>query len=959
MKIENIKTDNIPLLDELIYNLKKLVLSSVIKDESKALKYETLESMKDANRYIACVEGNARFEIFEYSRKLIEKSSIPDYLIDECVRDKYKIPMEKRNEVLKMVVEETLNSYEETNHYYRTLYGVPELGKEGIKITDSYLPEEVSGIDVSKYLHEMDVQTIDLLYSVGVLDKIISENPEEKYLNYMGSRSIHPYTARKATNFSLLYTTNTAATIVTNKFKEKYETNRVYTLKTVYNEAFKLGSEYYDNFIQVFIIIQTMVDMIAEIPDMIIKREIFDIRMIELLFKSHGVDFFPEIPFKYQLAMVKNINKLIKYKSTTVNIVDICSLFGFNNVEVFKYYLLKERKMDKEGNYIFEYKEDEDGNLVEDNSKNYDLKFLKVPIDDIPDNYLNNGSSYLDYDEIISGDKYWNGDLPHDYVKSSILEKEFNYIQSKYLSVDSIYSLTELSFQLIYFHNMIFDNHIVEEMLTMKIPSINSLRNFRFVDIFCFLYALMYEYNNIEDDIMDTQSKIMQIKGFNFKADMEYLGNYVKEKGYTLEELGVADFQIPNSQILSYNQLMYIFTKNKQIHDHLVKQISIADNKKIYDIYYKLYDSLMLSELTKDFFTKSDGTMATSYTDFIKDRDKILYTKLLDIRAVESVDQKRFEINELINDIVYIIEQYMESDDYKFIFSYMPSISAEAIKQYVYKVINFFKSYKVDFQSINTIYKFDDKLDNKIKMIDNVLFKYIYTKVTTIEALSKLHNTSVLTKEERMKLIDEIYIDITYWLDLLFNEDKIVSDKLMDKLLYMTKIEHSEIVDRFDSLTTILEKSVIVEIMETIKFLSDFTREEKIQLIDEIYMSITYWLDLYFSEDKIIQDYLASKISYISKKDDNGITDRLNHLDTTLEKSVLIQIIPIANLISKLDRKDKLELIDDVYIDITYWLDLFFGEDEITKDCLISKLLHVNKEEYMNIYDTITINTVS
>lgn len=880
MKIENIKTDNIPLLDELIYNLKKLVLTSVIKDETKALKYETLESMKAADRYITCVEGNARFEMFEYSRKLIEKSSIPDYLIDECVRDKYKIPMEKRNEVLKLAVEETLSTYEETNYYYRTLSGIPDIGKKGIKITESYLPKEAIGIDISKCLHEMDIQTIDLLYSLEVIDKVISENPTEKYLNYMGSRSIDPYTARKAVNFSLLYTTNSAATVVINRFKEKYEINRVFTLKTIYNEAFKLGSDYYDNFIQIFIIIQTMVDMISEIPDMIIKREIFDIRMIELIFKSHGVDFFPEIPFKYQLAMVKNINKLIKYKSTTINIVDICSLFGFDNVEVFKYYLLKERKMDKEGNYVFNYKEDEDGNLIEDNSKNYDLKFLKVPIDDIPDNYLNNGGSYLDYDEIVMGDKYWNGDLPHDYVKSSILEREFNYIQSKYLSVDSIYSLTELSFQLIYFHNMIFDNHIVEDLLTMKIPTINSLRQFRFVDVFCFLYALMYEYNNIEDDIMDTQTKIMQIKGFNFKADMEYLANYVKEKGYTLEELGVSDFQIPTSSVLSYNQLMYIFTKNKQIHDHLVKQIFIADNKKIYDIYYKLYDSLMLTELTKDFFTKSDGTMATSYTDFIKDRDKILFTKLVSIKTIDSISQKQYEINELINDIVYIIEQYIESDDYKFIFSYLPSISAEAIKQYVYKVVNFFKSYKVDFQSINTIYKFDDKLDNKIKIIDNILFKYIYTKVSTIESLSKLKNTSVLSKEEKIKLIDDLYINITYWVDLFFKDDKFINNELISKAVDITKLDISDVVDR------------------------------------------------------------------------------LNNMDTQLEKSIVMEIIPIVNIVSKLDRKDKLNLIDNLYIDITYWLDLFFNEDKIVKDCLKGKLIDINRKDNICIYDSIMINTV-
>lgn len=875
MNIENIKTDNIPLLDELIYNLKKLVLTSVIKDESKALKYETVDTMRAADKYIACIEGNARFEIFEYSRKLIEKSSIPEYLIDECVRDKYKIPLEKRNEVLKLVVEDTINNYEEINLYYRTLYGLPEIGKEGIKITEDYLPPEAIGINIHDYLHKLDIQTIDLLYSLGVIDRVILENPTEKYLNYMGSRRIEPYKSRKATNFSLLYTTISADSTVVNRFKEKYEINKTFTLKTVYNEAFKLGSDYYDNFIQVFIMIQTMIDIISEMPDMIVKREIFDIRMAELIFKSHGVDFFPEIPFKYQLAMVKNINKLIKYKSTTINIVDICSLFGFDNVEVFKYYLLKERKVDEDGNYIFNYKEDEEGNLIEDNDKNYDLKFLKVPIHDIPDNYLYNYGSYMDYDEIVMSDKYWNGDLPHEYVKSSILEREFNYVQSKYLSVDSIYSLTDLSFQLIYFHNMIFDNHIVEELLTMKIPSVNSIKQFRFVDVFCFLYALMYEYNNIEDDIMDTPTKIMQIKGFNFKVDMEYLGNYVKEKGFTLEELGAADFQIPPTQIMSYNQLMYIFTKNKEIHDHLVKQIFLADNKRIYDIYYKLYDSLMLSDLTKDFFTKSDGTMATSYTDFIRDRDRILFTKLMSIKNIDSMEQKRYEINELINDIVFIMEQCIESDEYKFIFSIMPSISAEAIKQYVYKVINFFKSYKVDFYTINTIYKFDDKLENKIKIIDDILFKYIYTKVTTIESISKLKNTSKLSKEERMKIMDEIYMDITYWLDLFFSEDKIAEDYIIDKLVNMSKIDCSEVRDRLNHLITTTDKTTIMEIVPIVNIISQLDRKDKFNLIDSIYTEITYWLDLFFSEDRISRDFIMSKLANTSNKDYAHIHDSI------------------------------------------------------------------------------------
>ena len=56
--------------------------------------------------------------------------------------------------------------------------------------------------------------------------------------------------------------------------------------------------------------------------------------------------------------------------------------------------------------------------------------------------------------------------------------------------------------------------------------------------------ALAYEYQGIKDSIMDTQGKVLHIKGFNFKADLAELAEYVEEKGYTLADLGVDEFQI-------------------------------------------------------------------------------------------------------------------------------------------------------------------------------------------------------------------------------------------------------------------------------------------------------------------------------------------------------------------------------------------------------------------------------
>ena len=127
--------------------------------------------------------------------------------------------------------------------------------------------------------------------------------------------------------------------------------------------------------------------MIVELPEYLIRRDIFDIRTCAYIFESNGVEFFPDIPVKYQVALVKNLNKLIKFKSTDKCMVDICSVFGCDSIEIFKYYILKDRKVISATNpkYYNEqrtYLDAADGEFHQelDNNKNFDIKFVKVPI---------------------------------------------------------------------------------------------------------------------------------------------------------------------------------------------------------------------------------------------------------------------------------------------------------------------------------------------------------------------------------------------------------------------------------------------------------------------------------------------------------------------------------------------------------------------------------------------------
>ena len=955
------------MLDTLVNSLKRLVLNTVLKNEDDSLQYETFESIKRSDLYIACIEHTVNFNMFDYNRYVLEESSIDPIIIDMAINNRNAVPVNKRDIVLENMRNYYIDNYEELNNYYRTLNGLPDINTEGIKIY-----EPVIDVDISKYLHEMTNAEIDILEARGIMDELIQEYPDKEYLVYIKNNKINIYTARRAQKFAMLYMPTITAPAIATKYKKKLEKNRIYCLKTIYSEAYKFNSDYYDKFIEILIKIQALVDVVIELPEIIIKRDLFDNRTIRDMFESHGITYFDDIPRKYQISMIKNLNTLLKFKSTTKNMIDICSLFGFNNIELFKYYLLKDRNrigdqyinmavgdniilfvgglfkansleytvqdgvinrigtepwlnawdydiIFPENTYLFSdsnilengqnvididipgyefgniimvfiggvYKtEGTDYNIVadqiinngdadwednnnydivsiknsilrkqdgiiptgdttleitiedfditdnilffvggllksrgveytlsgdtitniglawpddvvydillfkdtafdmqtgtlsedqigipitvpgyensgEDISANYSLKFVKVPIDESVDNYMRNQLNHIKYDDVTLQDPYWDGVYTHDYVKSRILEEEFNIVKSKYLSIDTIYDMSNLSFELSYFFSMIRSNKHLEDNLSLRVKYINQDKSFRLIDLIAYLYVLMYENIGIEDVILDTTEKILFIKGFNFDVDLVTLESWVNERNFTLEELGVSDFVIPDSNIMTFEQLMDVFVRNTQIYNHVIDQMINADNVDIYNVYKKIYESMLITKLNTSIYTTNEGDFAGTYTRFLEARDPVLHQHVEFIRTLSGADKSNV-IAEAIGEVLFSLDNYIDTSDFTFLFSNIPSLSSELLKGYVYKIINFFKSYKTELMSINTIYRFDDELDNRVIIIDDVYIESVNTEKDEEMGLHFADNfdniTSDLNKRDDIIINDSIII---------------------------------------------------------------------------------------------------------------------------------------------------------------------------------------------------------
>ena len=899
-------TDN-PLLDEIIYNIRQLATGTVLKDKDKADNAETLESMQNGDILVAISKGMVRFEYFHYDEDFLRQvPGISDANIERYANDNNLIPKKLRPTILSMATQQFLDNYVEINNYYRMLHGDPNYDEtgvwEGLWIDVNSIEEGVISSSISTYyidtpgtnyrpFSELESSYVETLYDNGTIDSIINNadqlsawgltKDDVLYLNHLGARSIDYYDARVADRFELLYCPESDAEEVRARYKSLLEANRLYTTYTVYSEAYKFQSDYYDNFMMIMIVIQTMIDMIVELPEYIIRRDVFDARTCQYIFESNGVRYFPDIPLRYQISLVKNLNKLIKFKSTDKCIVDIVSIFGVNNIKVFKYYILRSRDVTNTDIVQYENKdkvvEDEEGKeIVPDNDENYTLKFVKVPILEQVDDYIRTPNNIYDYDSIIDGDNYWIGDKDYNTVESSIKDLDFTLLRSKYYSVEAVIDLTERNFTLVYFMNILLYNHIDKSKLQVSLPNISTKKKFELVDVILTLYSLSYIYYGVEDTIMDSQQKIAQILGFNMEADLQAIADYLYENHgrLSLEDLHVDGFQIPpDDQIISFNQLQEIYMTNKEIFQHVREMMINPPNKRIYDAYKYIYQSLFIMRCNMEYYTLPNGQMASTYREFLRYKDPVLYSFLQDeIASIKNAEARQTACVNAIQAITTYLEDYIDQDivDLDDVFAGLPSISLDFIKQYVQEVIDFFKSFKIFTHSSSILYLFNDKFENMVLIIDDLRLWYLLDKGEYVKIEEWIKNMKLdMSKEEKYELMDKIYLSIDTWIqrhwDTYYNSDRYqeFTNIIRDwKEHYTTlDIHDTSLEDKF-AIDAIINILVDLHYMDTMIYKNDK---------DHIHTNDTYDLATYY--DEWLQDIIAVFLVDIHPEEKYNIID--------------------------------------------------------------------------------------
>lgn len=720
------------LLDAIYKDLQSIVSTIVIKYDAKAKAFDTVDNKRSSDLYMSAFQQKDTFNTYaKFDYQAIINAGITDFTTAMLyANDKTLIPRDTRDSIVIAQRNLIIGGYTEANNYYRMLNGMPNIED----YTFIYIDQATCtllDINPTTPIHELPLEDIIRLESKGFLDIIRAANPTKSYLNFLGEKMISFVQARNSENFSILSMTKDIPENFNEEFHTIYDQCREYFLSTVYNKNYGKQYDLYDNFISLMVMVMTIQRLISNTFKYGIEYDFYDLGSIKMIFDAYNVPFIQNVPVEYQRILIRNINNLLRYKSTDKVIYDICSLLGLDTVKIFKYYLFKEHRFDTLGNPVFAYKMVDDGTgtgntiQIEDGDIMYNLFFQSI---DIKERNLalalSNTTNVLDYDQVTVDDPYWWSEDAE--LKQAIYDGEFNFMESKYLSMNIMYKLTKMLFEVSYVFNMLIDKKSELTNITVLLPKLFDNKAVNLFDLTALLSALIAKKSGMAGNIIHSPSQILTIKGFNFQADFA-----------TIKANVAKDPNIDGSTILKYLQNLTVnvpadvnrlYGNIRDLNDFLINKIASSQNLDAYRAYKKLYDTLMITQHMGSLFTKSDGTVAVTFLEYLRDKDIVLaqYVDDIAIDAIgDSINHILVRLNLLVIDLKYlnIINE-----------------SNTVLLNAAVTLIRFFKSYTTDLTGFNILYVLESRYFNMIKMIGK-------SKLITKELLKKDTSLNVNYKD--------------------------------------------------------------------------------------------------------------------------------------------------------------------------------------------------------------------
>ena len=665
---QRIDLDNTNPLEDLYMDFERIIRQTVIKYQTLAEGYETFESKANADQYQAALEKKDTFYSYNnYSLDDVREAGLmySSILIEEVLHGHFTdIPSQYQQKLLEVKRKHIIDDFEELNDYYRMLNGYPTLDTSPNFYY--YLPESVAtrlNIDVNVPIHEIQDYynkleagkgdyLIKSIEGLGLIDDLIQKHEDhDHYLSFLGSNRISILDARNAKNFEIIYMSQgILRTIEYDEFKRIYEECRLYFVTTIYQTEHRKVIQYYDNFIAMCIMLMTLWHLTMRAMPLGINREFFRDQGIRMLYEAYNVPYDMEIDEIQQKQISQHLNLLVQWKATNKCLFDITDLLGFSRIDIYKYYLVKEQKFDIYGVPVVAYKDrfnNDTGEVdtVPDYEKMYELYFEKINLKDesFIEAFLSNYNQES-YERITTEDPFWWEDTK---LYKEIWETEFNFVETKYISLGINYSMTEMMYECIMVLKMLMEFREELSSIRFTLPKIApdlQLSMFDAVILLCCLTAKKHHLRgeiiaiptqvlNVLEYMRDIDNQDFVVDAFGFDFDLLRPGNEEGERvlKHVMDTLNEGDSKkflnylsilsidgnASNEQkVQAFNQM---FKNIRGLSDWISFKLSQTHDRKEYEALKEFYRTAYYSKEMREIFTinlEQEDESRTAYTYF-------------------------------------------------------------------------------------------------------------------------------------------------------------------------------------------------------------------------------------------------------------------------------------------------------------------------------------------------------
>ena len=820
---------------------------------------------------------NAGASPVDIDRFATDKDTIPQaqrqIYVDEYTRALTTInPITNHYEYYDNVNKKWIKLYDEQNDYYRMLMGLPNINDtDFVYNTDKRWPTDIP-------IHKMDYVDRIEMENEGVLAQLITRYPTKEYLKYVGRRAINFFEARIAERFEILYYDESTSDTLNKDFMDTYNKCRYMTMNVYYNLSFTKSNKLYDNFMAMSILFATLLEMQRKYLEVDITRDFYDVESLKVVYDSYSVPFYNEIPLDYHRRIVKRMNQLISYKGSSEVFFDLFEIFDLASMDIYQYFITKVHRLDENGMPTFIPKEDEDGNPMYDEEgnlildpSNYTLQFSKVKLNEDPALAVSDRANDIDYEYLTVPDPYWIEDYD---LQQKLANESFNYLETKYIGIQTIFDLMKITYENAYIFRLITDNKDLTDRMSFRWTDLGI--ECSIFDIFIYLSSLYCRYYNYEGVIDNWIPAVMDTLGYNYQECRDILIKARQDKylGKNTELISL----IEGIQLTNLNSINDNYDAMMEILDILYDGYCNARTREEFFAYRDLYYALMSSrEVTKVYTDPTTGEIFETFTDVLAEYCPDLMQRYLILNDEEIIDEMTITINQ--------IEKLITSLRY---LPYSAGVSSSAMIESLFKILQFFKSAKVELIGYDITYKLTTRGANFFKMLDLIWSSYTKTWIdepfnwedfiNMVASITRCINDTMpfvftckdIRERTKLKdyilcLIDEIH-HIFEKVEHIFKENHQFEDSLM-KVIIENKLFDKLNISEKDSLFLtflIFHESRITKIRDEIKYLVD-------ELIDNG-RSQPYIIDQMLMYDEIIRamdmihtrsDQLSSSIDII------------------------------------------------------------------------------------------------